>query len=67
MSKDKCLLSSPKLTVGELIKVLQNENPDDILIICNPDLGSTESALNVISVDTYWHGAVTFNANPTLA
>lgn len=52
------------LTVGRLKEILAIMPEDNLIIIQNPDEESGEAALNVVLVDTYWHGAVTLSAKP---
>ena len=53
------------MTVGQLKEILNQFPDDNQIIVRNPDLTSGEAALSCVSVDSFWHGAVTFNTNPT--
>jgi len=47
-------------TVGDLRKVLEDTPDDWILIINYVERGGEGTAINVESVNSFWHGALTF-------
>jgi len=58
---DKELFTGEYLTVGKLKELLIDIPDDNIILMQNNDKDDVIASLNVNTVDTFWHGALTFS------
>lgn len=57
---NKVLHEGARTTVGDLKRILADQPDDNLIIVANPNPYAGEDALDVLEVNTHWHGAITF-------